>query len=299
MEFPFAPPGMPTYFSVWETERCFEWLNRTVKRWSAEETAFYGTPDPEQFWAIGRCHAEVLWGGQEGTMESQYFLRLQMREGRAAALKLWTDPLFMLRAAGREVPVFRMDIHDEKVDEYLASHPAKPAAAEPPLNHDPEAREARIRANLDTNRCGAEREKYRALETNAPAFSGGVWFVPKEMDGIAHLHTPQRLEGGDFPPELAGRCFAWTKASSPWMYRDTRSVIYPTENPRFYFAELNGHGPGRWRGNGADDGHYHQPYLMLIELDEEGRLLRRDEILNPVNKYNSVNLTLPSFPYYY
>jgi hypothetical protein len=292
---------MPTHFSVWESERCFEWLNRTVKDWTVEVEEFYPTPDPQQFWMIGHWGGAVFWGGVAGYYWSKVFMRMEVREGRVSYLKVMSDPLEMLRAAGREVPVFHMDLFDEKVDEYLDSHPqtkeGKPAAVE--LDSSPGAVAQRKREQLLANCCGIHREDARRQEQNAPGFSGGAWFIPHEMDQVAHSRQPQRLDGLDFPPELARRGFAWTKASSPWMYRDTRSVIYPTQNDSVYFIEMNGHGPGRWRGNGCDDGHYHQAYLIVLKFDALGQVAVRDEVLNPVNKYNCVNLSLPSFPYYY
>lgn len=301
MDYPFAPPGMPQHFDVWESERCFEWLNRSVKRFSSDVEEFYSTPDPNRFWAVGRCRAKVLWGDEEGEYASKYFLQINMTDGKVGHIVAWLDPLGLLRAAGLRVPVFHMDLRDAAVDEYLAAHPrsARAAAPEEPLDMSLPAIVRRRDDNLEANFCGVRREEYRALETVSPDFSGGVWFVPHEMDTLFPCRTEQRLEKGDFPPELSERCFAWTKASSPWMYRDTRGELYPTDDESVYFATLYGHGPGRWRGNGCDNGHYHQSYLMVLKFDEAGRMLVRDEVLNPVNKYNCVGLSLPSFPYYH
>ncbi|MCC8138688.1 MAG: PhzA/PhzB family protein [Lachnospiraceae bacterium] len=306
MDIPFAPPGMPQHFDVWESERCFEWLNRTVRSWTVEPEEFYTTPDPGRFWAVGRFAGEVLWGKEPGKFRSKFFIRLDAHEGKIDYIKLWTDPLALLRAAGRDVPVFRMDLYDEKVEEYLEQHPPKTVAHakaagddDEGLDMSAEAVEKRRRLNLETNFCGIEREKYRSLETVNPDFSGGVWFIPHEMDEVIPCRTEQKLDGKDFPPEIAARGNAWTKSSSPWMYRDRRGELFPTDDENVYFAEMHGHGPGRWRGNHCDDGHYHQPYLMVLKFDRAGRMLVRDEVLNPVNKYNCVNISLPSFPYYH
>ena len=306
MDYPIAPPGMPQHFDVWETERCFEWMNRTVKRWDVTLEEFYTTPTLERFWAVGRYSAQVFWGDRDGAYQSKFFMRMDTKDGKIDYIKLWMDPLGFLRAAGLEVPVFRMDLYDGKVDEYLASHPgagAPPAAQKKDdyssLDMSPEAIAQRRQYNLETNLCGIGREKYRKLETINPAFSGGAWFIPHEMDQIAHCRIPQRLDGNDFPEGLGARGFAWTKASSPWMYRDTRSTIFPTDDENVFFIEMHGHGPGRWRGNHCDNGHYHQPYLLILKLDRAGRILVRDEVLNPINKYNCVNISIPSFPYYH
>lgn len=309
MQFPSAPPGMPNYFDVWESERCFEWLNRTVRTWSATLTEFYSTPSPEQFWAIGSCEGDVLWGNNEGHYESKYIMRIEIKDGKVNFIKGMIEPIRMLKAAGLDVPPLHKGIEDSRVDEYLEAHPearknkeAKvfidPTESEVQIDMNPEAVETRRANNLKESACGVEREKYRRLTTANPDFTGAAWFVPDDRPW-ADSPEPVMINDNKEPPREAQiRIHAWLKSSSPWMYRDTRSVVYFTDDAHVCFVEMNSHGPARWHGNGCDNGHYHQPYLLIVKFDDAGRMVHRAEILNPLYKYSSVNLSIPSFPYY-
>lgn len=309
ISFPTAPPGMPNYFDVWEAERCFEWLNRTVKTWNVTCEEFYSTPDENQFWAIGWCEGDVFWGDQDGHYESKYIMRVEMKDGKVDHIKGAIEPIRMLKAAGLDVPVFHKGIESPKVDEYLAAHPeartkreakvfVDPSKSAAEVDMDPEIVEERRRNNLLESCCGVKREEARRLTTANPAFSGAAWFVPDDRPW-ADPPTPVMINNNREPPEEAQiRIHAWIKAGSPWMYRDTRSKLFPTDDPHVWFAEMHSHGPACWYGNNCDHGHYHQPYFLIFRFDDAGRMLHRAEILNPVYKYNSANVTLPSFPYY-
>ena len=309
MSFPSAPPGMPNYFDVWEAERCFEWLNRTVKTWEVENEEFYTTPDPEQFWAVGTYRGDVFWGDQDGHYESMYVMRIEMKDGKVNYIKVMIEPIRMLKAAGLNVPEFHKGIESPMVDIYLEAHPearkkreAKvfldPSESDAEVDMTPSVVEERRRNNLLETTCGVKREEFRRLTTANPKFRGAAWFVPDSRPW-ADPPEPAMINNNREPPEdVQIRVHAWIKSSSPWMYRDTRSVIYPTDDPSVCFAELHSHGPSRWHGNNCEHGHYHQPYFLIFRFDDAGRMLYRAEVLNPVYKYASANVTLPSFPYY-
>jgi len=309
MAYPSAPPGMPNYFDVWETERCFEWLNRTVKTWHVVNEEFYSTPDPNQFWAIGSCEGTVFWGDQDGHYESKYLMRIEMKDGKVDHIKGVIEPIRMLKAAGLRVPVLHKGIESPKVDEYLAAHPeartkkeAKvfidPSDSVRKVDMSPEVVKERRNNNLQESACGVLREEYRRLTSANPDFTGAAWFIPDDRPW-ADPPDPVMINNNRQPPKDAQvRIHAWIKSSSPWMYRDTRSKAYPTDDPSVWFMEMYSHGPSRWHGNNCEHGHYHQPYFLIFKFDDAGRMLHRAEILNPVNKYASANITLPSFPYY-
>jgi len=314
MDFPSAPPGMPTHFSVWESERCFEWLNRTVKHWEAELEEFYTTPDPNQFWAIGICRGRVFWNAQDGEFRSKFFVRVQFQDAKIVYMKGWMDTLAFLRAAHIPYDTIIKHFEDPKVDEFLAGPPKRfqqdkkdECTHEDPyrgVDMHPKAIQKRLRDNLQQNVCGVEREKYRKTETFHPDYKRGAWFIPdeqpwKEVDDLdLSVYRSTDLEAS-VPKEVKPRIFAWVKGSSPWMYRDTRGVNYPTDDPYVYFAEMHSNGPSTWIGNGCEEGHYHQEYLMYMKFDEAGRELIRDEIICPMNKLISARIQVPSFPYYY
>lgn len=308
MIFPFAPPGMPNYFDEWEAECCFEWMNRTVKRWTMTNEEFYPTPDENQFWAVGSCEGDVFWGDQDGHYESKYVMRIEMRDGKIRFIKGVIEPIRMLKAAGLDVPNFHKGIEHPAVDAYLEAHPeaktkkeAKvykdPSESDEEVDMSPEAVRERLENNLNESACGVRREEYRKLTTANPAFRGAAWFVPDDRPWRIPPE-PAMINNNREPPEdVQVRVHGWIKASSPWMYRDTRNKIFPTDDPSVYFMEMHSKGPASWYGNNCEHGHYHQPYIMIFKFDEAGRMLYRAEILNPVYKYAGANVTLPAFPY--
>jgi hypothetical protein len=313
MDFPGAPPGMPTHFCIWEAERCFEWLNRTVMSWFSELEEFYPTPDPNQFWAIGICHGDVLWGKAEGKFQSKFFVRIEFLDGKINYMKGWLDPLSFLRAAHIEIPMIVKGVADSRIDKFIANTPKRFTVNNPERNKakddysgldmSEEAIAVRLKNNLDQNTCGIEREKYRKLETFNPAYKRGAWFIPDALPWSSvpvedRSITNNNASENEAPKELKSRIFAWVKLSSPWMYRDTRGVNYPTDDKFVWFAEMYSNGPCNWIGNGFERGHYHEQFLMVMKFDKAGRELVRDEVICPAYKYASTEIALPSFPYY-
>lgn len=306
MDFPSAPPGMLNHFDVWESERCFEWLKRTVKSWSVELEEFYSTPDAGQFWAIGICRGEVHWGDQDNHFQSKFFARMELHNGRANYIKGWMDTLAFLRAAGLAIPEIIKDIYNPRINDFLTNMPKRFRKEKVPgtVDMSEEAIAKRLADNLKQNVCGVEREKYRKAETMNPFYKRGAWFIPDRQPYTTTVSDFDRsiMSNGDVeaqaPEKIRPNIFAWVKLSSPWMYRDTRGINFPTDDPLAFFAEMHSNGPACWLGNGCEHGHYHQEYLMVLKFDEAGRELIRDEVICPMNKYNSTNISLPSFPYY-
>jgi ketosteroid isomerase-like protein len=297
MEYPIAPPGMPNYYNTWEAERCFEWLNRSVRSWEVQLEEFYSTPDPNQFWAIGHCGGDVFWGEHDGKVWTKYLLKIEFTNQKVSHIRLYWDPFELLKAAGKK-PAAQLfeDLDNPKIDEYLKNHPEmlKPPAGEGiPGDCDFAAVRKRLQTNLNQFICGVEREKYRGLEIRGKGYRNGTWFNFSE-----DVEKAKAIEE-EANPVLAARVHAWVKASSPWMYRDPRGRIYPTDDPKVFFADMNCHGPGCLLGNGCDVGHYRQAYLLYLRFDDAGCLVTYDEILNPSNGLNSVAKDIPNFPYYH
>ncbi|MDR1801439.1 MAG: phenazine biosynthesis protein [Lachnospiraceae bacterium] len=308
-----SPPGMPNFFDFWESERCIEWLNRTVKSWESDVEEFYTTPDPEIFWAIGKCGGDVRWGGHDGSYHSQFICRIEMKDGKINHIKGMIEPIRMLKAAGLEVKPIHKGLEDPRVDEWLEAHPegrknpdnkiaADPNQGKQDLDMSPEAIAKRREINTKENLCGVEREKYRKTTTvGEKNGQAGVWFVPDDLPWDENPNEPAMMgyDGREIKSfETKVRMHGWMKSSSPWAYRDTRGKVFETDDKNVLFIEMLSHGPARWLGNGYDYGHYHQAYFMIIKLDDAGRIIQRTEVLNPIYKYASVNVTLPSFPYY-
>lgn len=298
MDIPTAPPGMPNHYTTWEAECCFTWLNRTVRKWDVSLSEFYGSENPDLFWAIGDCDADVHWGDHDGHFASMFALKIILsEEGKVRYLSWRSDPSEMLVAAGRERPPFDVEkaLTQEEVKNYKWFHSLvnlKQESIPYPLGNHPEEIKERIQIILDQHSCGVDRERYRKLPRNEKAFKGNGCMVPKQQTEAAIKHKDEIVGG-------INAVFAWVKQSSPWMYRDPRNIVYATDDPHVYFAEMNCHGPGCWCGIEGKTGHYHQDYLVYIRVDDQGYLTSWYEILNNVNILNASNVNMGSFPYYY
>ncbi len=309
MDIPSAPLGMPNHYDTWEAERCFEWLNRTVKKWEAEIDNFYPTPDTNIFWINGHQKGIVLWGENEGELETEFFMRIEFRNGKISYISWRFHTWAWLVAAGkryhthvRKLPVdengniddynkgFLINPEDPDIQSYyndpmfgIIPH----GKVDIKIDDSKEAINQRRQINIYQFASGVERDEYRKKEVLSENYKKQAYFV----GGI----TPEEKEAdGDNDPIL----FAWNKICSPWMTRDPRSKFYPTDDPNVYFLELKAHGPGCWRANGVKVGHYKQDYLVRITLDDMGRLVRFEEIVNPINGLNSTGSQIDNFPYY-
>lgn len=307
MDIPNAPLGMPTHYDTWEAERCFEWLNRTVKKWEAKIVEFYPTPDANLFWVQGIQKGLVHWDEDDGKLESDFFMKIEFKNGKVSYISWRFHTWSWLVAAGK-----RYHTHVEKlpidengnVDEYnkeflinsnepdIQAYCNNPSFGEIPhvkeekLDDSKEAIYQRRQINIYQFASGVERDIYRHKEVLSEDYKKQAYFV----GGI----RPEEQIDGDNDPVL----FAWNKVCSPWMTRDPRSKFYPTDNPNVYFVEMNAHGPGCWRANGVKVGHYKQNYLVRIVLDDMGRLAKFEEIANPINSLNSTGAQIDNFPYY-
>lgn len=306
MDIPSAPPGMPNHYSTWEAERCFEWLNRSVRKWESKIVKLYPTPDPDLFWVEGVQKGETFWGNHDGQLETEFFLKMQFHNGQISYLNWRFHTWTWMIAAGKRVhghrislPVdengqvdefdrdFLINVEDPDIQDYLRnpSFGVVPKPEETELDLSPEAVYARRQINIYQFACGYDREKYRQIEVLNPDYHKFAYFtgMPYEKQ-----HSPEDE-----------RFFAWNKVCSPWMYRDPRSRFYPTDDPNVVFVEMNAHGPGCWRAGTGKVGHYKQDYLVRLILDDQGRLLRFEEVAAPANGLNSSATEMPSFPYYH
>jgi len=312
MDIPTAPIGMPNHYSTWEAERCFEWLNRSVRRWNSEIIEFYPTPDPNLFFVHGKHSADVFWGEQDGHLESDYFMRIRFRNGKVEYLNWRFHTWAWLLAAGKRAhnhylkpeteekgntddynKGFIIDLNDPDILDYM-QNPIY-SAGEPKgkkdetLDSSKEAINQRRQTNIYQFACGVDRDKYRYLESLSEDYHKGAFFT-----GEAYP-SEENLEADMKNPAM----FAWNKVCSPWMYRDPRNEFFPTDDPNVIFVEMHAHGPGCWRANGIKTGHYKQDYLVRLTLDDLGRLVSFEEIAAPVNGINSTGSDIDNFPYYH
>lgn len=283
--YPSAPPGMPQYMDAFDASLFKKWLCRTVKTWDVSVEELHGTPDPDMLWAVGVVKAGVHWGGREGSFESKLIMRITFKNAKIHHLKIMLNPLKFLEAAGIPYPVFKMDLFHPEVDKFLSTKPeAESETAPAELDMSKAAISARIENNLNAYRSGDYFIAVRENATYSPDLKTFVWFLPPEMTN-------------NYPPELMPRVHAWTELSCISLEFDKSGRIYPTDDPLIYFAEFSCTGETNWLGNNCM-GHYRNNYFYILRFDDAGRILVLEEFLNPVNKYNSINVSIPSFPYY-
>ncbi len=286
LDFPNAPPGMPQNMDSFDTDCYRRWMSRTVSNFRSQLIELYGTKSGNEFWAVSQVEFDTFWAGKEGKFSSRRFNCLVFRDGKLVRLRELTDPLKWLEAVGADIPVFRMDLYDPRIDEYLAAVEAPAAEEAPGLSAEPEAVQARISSNLNAF-MKADHWTVSENETFfAPDHTSAVWFLPPEM-------------AEEYPEELMPRVEAWTVLSCPVIDFDSRGIIHPTDDPGVYFCEYMCTGVTDWIGNNAPNSHYRNRYWYILRFDDLGRITRCEEILNPINKLNSIGVSLPSFPYYF
>lgn len=95
---------------------------------------------------------------------------------------------------------------------------------------------------------------------------------------------------------------AWGQLSSVYAgdvppYFDPNGKVYATLDPSLFICEYSVYGSSDWIGNNCP-GMYRNQYFHVFRLDELGRIVLHEEYLNPINKFNSINVSLPTFPYF-
>lgn len=285
LDLPSAPPGMPQHLDAFDARQYRQWLSRTVTHYQSDVQEVYGTPDPNLFWAVREVRCDVTWGRSPGQFSSRIFSRIELRDGKLSYIKNNWNPLAFLYAVHAQVPIFRMDLEDPRLDEFIRTHPAAAPAPEQQLDSSPEAVRRRIQNNLDAFRCGDYFYALEHIATFAPNHDSKVWFLPPEMKE-------------SYPPEMMERVEAWTSVSCPKIDFDPAGEYWATDDPHVYFCEYMCWGDVDWVGNNTP-GHYRNRYFYILRFDDLGRIACCEEVLNPINKFNSIGVSIPSFPYYF
>lgn len=283
LEMPFAPPGMFQEIKFPQTLVHKQWLNRTVHRWEVEPLSIVGPkqPDGNVFFLTYNVKGTVHWGGIDGAYQNRVVARVTLQDGLICNIREWSNPFQYIWAAGREIPTFHvsLDVHS-KVGAVLH----QPLPPTPEYDLSPEACEARRAENID--RFSSDKAGYACspIKVNE-GFQRFVWFVPPEMkDSYSAEEEPfMSLWSG-----LSAESWAFLPGA----------IVYETEDPNEAFFEASAHGMYHWEGNHSFGG-YMNRYLMHITMNEQGLCTRYDEYLNPINKMNSINQSIPSFPWLY
>ena len=282
VDLPFAPPGMDQHLGVGQLRAHKEWMCRTVKNWYVRDMKIYGPRDPfgDKYIVVRIAGGDTLWGGRPGKFESRHTTLLSIRDGKITYMKEWFNPLKYLLAAGLGVPAFRQTLDRE-------NNPPqpKPTMEEMGIERSEEAACQRAENNVLSfitldSKASAEQRVY------SPDFRHAVWNAPPEMKEEYPLEDYEAFDA-----------WVWKSLTGPWRGHPDM-IPYATDDPHVYFLEAGGYGTAEWVGNNAHGG-YGNRYIKYIEIDDDGLLARWDENLNPISKFNSINVTLPSFPYLY
>ena len=285
-DFPNAPGGMPQYMDSFDAEHYRKWMSDTVTNYECDLIELYGTADENSFWAVSEIKMDTFWAGKPGKFDSRRFSNLIFKDGKLIKMREMTNPLKWLNAIGADVPIFRMDLNDPRIDEYLAQAEAPAHNTNAELSGDPEAVKARIEANLNAFKMANYWEVMGSQTAFAPDYTSAVWFLPPEM-------------AEEYPEELMPRVEGWSVLSCPIIDFDSRGVYHATDDPGVYFCEYMCTGKTDWIGNNAPNARYRNRYWYILRFDELGRITRCEEILNPINKFNSIGVSIPTFPYYF
>lgn len=283
LEFPFAPPGMFQKVEFPQTLAHKEWLGRTVRSWDVEVISIVGLKqlDSDVFFLTYNVKGDVHWGGNDGAYQNRVIDRVTLRDGKICNIREWSNPFQYIWAAGREIPTFHVSL-DHHANIGPALH--QPLPPTPEYDLSPEACEARRAENID--RFGSDRPGYACTPIKVPeGFLRYVWFVPPEMKDYYSAEEEPFMS-------------LWSNLSTESFRFLPGAIVYETEDPNEAFFEASAYGMYHWEGNHSYGG-YMNRYLMHITMNEQGLCNRYDEYLNPINKMNSINQSIPSFPWLY
>ena len=297
IDLPFAPPGVPQHMDPFNTQVYMAWLRRSVHTWEIDPTnhELYGTPDPDLFFLISYVKGDVTWGGNDGVFSSKRIDMIRLQDGKVCYVREWTNPLEWLYAAGREVPIFHVDLEDERVAEM---HEIMfPSDAEPMEPEELDMSEEAIAARFAQNIAFMNGEE-GAEEIDGANYINRVLFMPPEM------YEPETYEADEWMASWSVASILGGEESDliddlgmPLGYGGCS--VYETDDPLIYFNESSYVDVCDWIGNGTGPSYYRNWYIHVYRFNPDGTIQQGEEHLNPINKFNCINVSIPSFPYFY
>ena len=270
VDFPHAPPGMLQHLDRFEFDAFRFWLRHTVREMEqVGEVTIIPTTDPDLFFAVRFCRGRVYWAKRECEYANEHAMKIQVRDGRIAYYKDYFNPLAFYRALDIVLPAFTYDPDPD----------APCCRMEPgvPSQLTPEHNRRRVHDNF-LNPINFD----AALE---PIYAADIVMVCPNVP----YSMPERYEGKDFDVE------------NKWMFEVCTEMVGPEHTPAYESAdgkwlilEENCYLHSLWSGH---DGHYTQRELYMAYM-EEGKIKHFRVYFNPINKFSSMNQSVPSFPYF-
>ena len=268
--FPVAPPGMLQKLRQGEKICHMDWMVRTTRNWKFENIKVFSTNFPDVFWVMRDASAETKWAGKKGNYNGRLFTRLTIQDEAIVEIKDYFDSLAMYKAAGIEIPYFKYDAPNPE------TIPERPPV--PDCTYSAEALEKQTKATLS---------KFVSVdfwdgEINANDIVHELPFTPEGM--------PKRYNAREYDAlnEWIGKnCLEWETYPG--------SKLYITDTEGVYIIESGGTGYMSWTGV---EGHYENREVSYLYI-KDGYAKEFHEYFSPANKFNSVKLPLPTFPYLY
>lgn len=276
IDLPYAPPGMYQSMTHNETEYYFKWMSATVSNWRYEgEVRAFATDQPGVYWVFRTGRGDARWAKKTGEFKSKMAAQLYIRDGKIDYIKEHMDMAAYYAAIGVELPRFQYDAPDPKT--------IQPRPAAPVVRHTEESLARQIEATLNF----FINPSYWDPEVNcvlADDFIHELVFAPKNM--------PRVYEGTEYDS-----INAWLgKNMGDGRVYDCK--FYNTDDPHVFIAEFNCYFDVTW-GGAVEGGHYSNREISYIEINDQGLCSRLDEYFWTASKFNSIGVSIPSFPQLY
>ena len=283
IELPFAPPGMCQCLGRGQVWAHKKWLRRTVRNWEVNVRRIYGPRDESAgvFFVMMDVKGDVHWADTDGVYENYEVLRITVKNGQIVNIREWSNPFKYYAAIHVQLPTFYVKIPEKAVVKAVLEKKEQPAPVYPT---DAESIAQRAKDNVHSM-LTADYDEAKKMTTAPGNFKRIVYYVPPEMQE-------------DYSDAEAEIMESWTTASMDTWELMNDAVCYETDDPNAFFFETGGYGRWHWEGNNALGGYYNR-YLKFIKLDDQGLMTEYHEYLNPINKMNSVNKAIPTFPWLY
>lgn len=274
VDFPYAPPGMLQHMIPFEFAAYRFWLRQTVRTWQEDAPpAILPTTDPDLFWAIRWGSGRVYWAQRECGYKNEFVYRIQVKNGKIQTLREYANPIAYYDALGIVLPNFN----------YL-------------LDTVPEAPLCRMEQGAPSHFTPAENLR-RAVANFADPINGHDGDPEPiyahdmvEVTPYAPMDMLERWAGKDFDIQTE-----WMFRNVPeWNVMDP-APFYQGADPNVIVVESYGYGRVSWSNR---EGHYTQRELQIVHLDEKGKIDHFRVYFNPIQKFSSMNQSVPSFPYF-
>ena len=271
LELPFAPPGWLQVMSEYETKAHFTWFHRTVTNWEWSNVNVYATNYPDKFWIKRDGKGNVFWGGKSGIFESHFLTLIQIKNGKIIYIKDHFDNQMVYRAYNKELPEFYYDAPD--VSTLPDNEPVVDVSKDPELLKKKTLMAVKSFVNVDFWEEGSD-------SVYADNFVHGLPFTPDKMPRWYNRKEYDALN-------------LWLQMHTHDWYVHPGTILYETDHEGEYIIESAGSGHMTWSGGNGTYQNRHVSYLKIVN----GYAVKFDEYFNTINKFNSINISVPSLPY--